>query len=46
MRKEHNKLVRDKIPEIIELDGRKAVTRILDEKEMIKCLENKARNNL
>lgn len=41
MRKEHNKLVRDKIPEIIELDGRKAVTRILDEKEMIKCLENK-----
>jgi len=41
MRKVHNKLVRDRIPEIIEEEGRKAHIRILDEKEMIKCLENK-----
>jgi len=41
MRKEYNKLVRDRIPEIIERDGKKAFVRILDEKEMIKGLENK-----
>lgn len=41
MNKVHNKLVRDRIPEIIERDGRKAVIRILEEKELIKCLEDK-----
>lgn len=41
MKKIHNKLVRDFIPEIIEQDGRKASIRILEENEMIKCLENK-----
>jgi len=41
MRKEHYKLVRDRIPEIIEGEGRKAHVRVLDDKEMIKCLENK-----
>lgn len=41
MRKEHNKLVRDFIPQIIERNGSKAHIRILNEKEMISCLENK-----
>lgn len=35
------KLVRDRIPEIIEKDGQKAVTRVLDEKEFIVAMENK-----
>lgn len=41
MRKDHYKLVRDRIPEIIESDGRKIYVRILNDKEMIKCLEHK-----
>ena len=41
MRKEHNKLVRDFIPQVIERNGRKAHIRILNEKEMISCLKNK-----
>lgn len=41
MRKEHFKLVRDRIPEIIEKEGRKPYVRILDDQEMMKCLENK-----
>lgn len=41
MRKEHYKLVRDRIPEIIEKEGRKPYVRILDDQEMMKCLENK-----
>lgn len=41
MRKEHYKLVRDRIPEIIESDGRRVCVRILNDEEMIKCLENK-----
>lgn len=32
MRVAYNKLVRDKIPEIIQSDGRRAVTRVLDER--------------
>lgn len=36
-----NKLVRDKIPEIIEASGGKAVTRTLDGEEYIKALEQK-----
>lgn len=37
----YNKLVRDRIPEIIESDGRKANTRILNEDEYIAALETK-----
>lgn len=36
-----NKLVRDKIPEIIAADGKKAVTRILDDEEFKIYLEKK-----
>ena len=35
------KLVRDKIPEIIEQDGGQAVTRVLDDEEYRACLEQK-----
>lgn len=41
MRKEYNKLVRDKIPEIIEESGRKQKSRILDEKEYLEALLDK-----
>ena len=37
----HNKLVRDKIPEIIEEAGKKAVTHILSQEEYIAALETK-----
>ena len=37
----YNKLVRDKIPEIINADNRKAITRILDTDEYIKELNTK-----
>ena len=36
-----HKLVRDKIPQIIEMSGKKPVTRILDEGEYIAALEQK-----
>lgn len=36
-----NKLVRDKIPQIIESKGEKPVTRILDTQEYLTCLEAK-----
>ena len=39
--KVYNKLVRDKIPEIINDDNRKAVTRILDDEEYLKELNIK-----
>lgn len=39
--KVHNKLVRDKIPEIIETSGKKCVTHILTEEEYIEALEMK-----
>ena len=39
--KVYNKLVRDKIPEIINADNRRAVTRILDTDEYIKELNTK-----
>lgn len=39
--KVHNKLVRDKIPEIIEAAGKKCVTHILTEEEYIEALETK-----
>ncbi len=35
------KLIRDKIPEIIAANGEKAVTRVLDDAEFVKALENK-----
>ncbi len=35
------KLIRDKIPEIIAADGKKAVTRVLSDEEFITALENK-----
>ncbi len=38
---EYNKLVRDRIPEIIAVDGKKAITRILDDREYLACLEKK-----
>lgn len=37
----YNKLVRDKIPELIESDGRKCVAHTLSEKEYIAALETK-----
>lgn len=39
--KVYNKLVRDKIPEIIEADGKTCKTRILSEEEYIASLEAK-----
>ena len=39
--KVYNKLVRDKIPEIINADNRRAITRILDNDEYIKELNTK-----
>lgn len=39
--KQHNKLVRDKIPEIIEKSGKKAVIHILEEIVYIEALETK-----
>ncbi len=37
----YNKLVRDKIPEIIEKNGGIPISRILDDKEYKKCLDEK-----
>lgn len=37
----YNKLVRDKIPEIIEADGKTCKTRILDDEEYLAALEEK-----
>lgn len=37
----YNKLVRDKIPEIIEADGKSCKTRILPDEEYIAALEQK-----
>lgn len=37
----YNKLVRDKIPEIIKNQGEKPTVRILDDKEYLECLEKK-----
>ena len=37
----YNKLVRDKIPEIIEADGKACKTRILSDDEYIEALETK-----
>lgn len=37
----YNKLVRDKIPEIIAANGEKAHTRVLEAAEFARCLEKK-----
>lgn len=37
----HNKLVRDKIPEIIEKSGKKAITRTLTQEEYLSELDRK-----
>ena len=39
--KVYNKLVRDKIPEIIEQDGKKCTVRVLDDEEYLKALDAK-----
>ncbi|MCK2017445.1 nucleoside triphosphate pyrophosphohydrolase [Peribacillus frigoritolerans] len=38
----HNKLVRDRIPEVIEATGKKFTTRVLDEMEYIEELKKKS----
>ena len=38
---EYNKLVRDKIPQIIRNSGHTPITRVLDDAEFLACLENK-----
>lgn len=35
------KLIRDRIPEIMAVDGKRAVTRVLDDAEFLTALENK-----
>lgn len=39
--KEHNKLIRDYIPQIIEANGGKAKIRTLSDEEYTRCLESK-----
>ena len=39
--KVYNKLVRDKIPEIIEQDGKKCSVRVMDDEEYLKALDAK-----
>lgn len=41
MRKEYNKLVRDRIPEIIQRDGRRYEIRVVSHEEYIHLLKNK-----
>lgn len=42
----YNKLIRDRIPEIIEKTGKNFETRILEEDEYINCLKTKLREEL
>ncbi len=44
--KSYKKLVRDKIPEIIQADGKQPITRILDEKEYMKELIRKLKEEV
>ena len=44
--KRHNKLVRDRIPEIIEQSGRSCRWRILDDDEYLRCLDAKLEEEL
>ena len=41
MKIKYNKLVRDRIPEIIEADGKRCVTEILDEGKYIEMIDAK-----
>lgn len=41
MKKTHNKLVRDKIPEIIQAKGESCTTMILNDKHYLMCLDSK-----
>lgn len=41
MKQIHNKLVRDRIPEIIENDHKTCATRILNDEEYLACLKSK-----
>ena len=45
-RTEHHKIVRDKIPEIIENNGQRAVCRIPEKEEIIRGLETKLTEEL
>ncbi|MFC7785519.1 phosphoribosyl-ATP pyrophosphohydrolase [Rossellomorea sp. GCM10028870] len=42
----YNKLVRDRIPSIIESTGKKYSTKVLNDEEYIKCLKEKAYEEL
>lgn len=42
----HNKLVRDRIPEIIEASGKRCVTRILPDEEYLAALDAKLQEEL
>ena len=44
--KVYNKLVRDKIPEIINADNKKAITSILNDEEYIIALNNKLQEEM
>lgn len=46
MEKIYNKLVRDKIPEIIEQDGKRCLTETLSEEAYILALDNKIEEEL
>lgn len=46
MSKKYNKLVRDKIPDIIKADGSQPVTRILNDKEYLVALVEKLKEEL
>lgn len=43
---DYNKLVRDRIPEIIAAQGKKPIIRVMDDKEYITCLEEKLREEV
>ena len=43
---EHNKIVRDRIPEIIEKNGQRAVCRVPEKEEIIRGLEGKLTEEL
>ncbi len=46
MKKEYNKLVRDKIPEIIQADNKTCTFRVMDEKEYMDSLKAKLKEEV
>ncbi|MBI9047649.1 MAG: nucleoside triphosphate pyrophosphohydrolase [Anaerolineaceae bacterium] len=46
MEKHYNKLIRDRIPEIIEATGKEYTVRTLDEEEYLKALQEKLQEEL